>query len=414
MSHSIRVSARSFLIAGMSAAVVGTAAVAPVSPPAPPPAKIAAAVQLASLETGVAGIIDNLEAVRHTIEVAIGNLTGGIANTINGLTVAIRTAIDNLTSGVANTINGLGLTVTATVQNLAAGLEGIFTSLSGNFENLQELTAGVKAGIKKSYDGVSRWPAYAVDMAQFSATLIPGLWWFAPGISYGYRVAEPLIRAGVYSFADLVGLDFAQFARDISEGLNASASNAVTYAKAWLDSLVPVPPLPPYPVFPGVLAQELDAPVVAAAAVAPPAVAAADTPAGGTAAAGATATLTTAPAAPSEGSQSAPDAVSTTETATPLATVDDTPPSESPAQGDKAAAAAEPTEASTESPEPTVEPAAPDLESSTAAAPTADVSGAPADAPTRVRTPHRSRAAATNDGSAADNAGAAKTRRAPR
>jgi hypothetical protein len=93
-------------------------------------------------------------------------------------------------------------------------------------------------------------------------SFIPGLWWIAPGVDFAYYTAEPLVQAGVYTFADVVGLNFAQIGPDITAGINASWNNAINYGLAWLGSLVPLPPFPPLPPLPG-------ASVAAGAAVLP-------------------------------------------------------------------------------------------------------------------------------------------------
>jgi hypothetical protein len=214
MSHSVGVSPRSFVIAGLSAAVVGTAAITPVSPPAPAPATIAAAVELTSLASGLAAVIDNLTSVGAGIEGVFTNLGNGIEGAYTALT---------------------------------GGIENVITSLTATINNVTSLPDGVQAALKNSYDGVERWPAYVSDWTQFSLGLIPGLWWAAPGVAFAYRTTQPLARVGAYAFADLVGLDFAQLTRDISDGIKTSASNAAIYGKAWADSFVAVPPLPPYP-----------------------------------------------------------------------------------------------------------------------------------------------------------------------
>jgi len=206
MSQSPGVSTRSFLIAGVSAAIVGTAVITPANAPASHQAKVtAAAVQLTSLASGFEGVVNGVE---------------GIFNNLA-----------QVGSGIQATING----IQATIDHVAS------------------LPDGVQATIKNSYNNAERWPAYGADLAQFSLAVIPGLWWAAPGIGLSYHTAEPLVRAGAYSFADLVGLDPAQFRRDISDGISTSAKNAATYGKAWADSFVPVPPLPDYPTPPSVL-----------------------------------------------------------------------------------------------------------------------------------------------------------------
>jgi len=173
MNQSVAVSARSFVIAGMSAAVVASAAVSPVSTPDLTAARlISAATQLTSITT--------------PIEVAI----------------------------------------------------------------------------KNTYNAIEPWAAYGAELGQWALSFIPGLWWLAPGIDLAYYTAEPLVQAGVYTFADVVGLNFAQIGPDITNGINASVNNAITYGLAWLNSLVPFPPFPPLPPLPG-------ASVAAAAAVLP-------------------------------------------------------------------------------------------------------------------------------------------------
>lgn len=225
MSHYVPISPRSLLIAGMSAAVVGTAVVTPVSAPAPSPARIAAAVELTSLASGLGGVIDNLNSFTSGIKGVFTNLGNGIGGAFTNLSNGIEGAYNNLTGGIKNVISSL----TATINYVTS------------------LPDGVQAALKNSYDGVERWPAYLADWAQFSLGLIPGLWWVAPSIAFAYHTTQPLARAGAYAFADLIGLDFAQFTRDISEGIKTSANNAVIYGKAWADSFVAVPELPPYP-----------------------------------------------------------------------------------------------------------------------------------------------------------------------
>ena len=105
--------------------------------------------------------------------------------------------------------------------------------------------------IKAFYNAVEPWAAYAAEVATYALGFVPGLWWVAPGIDLAYFTIEPLVQAGVYSFADLVDLDFAQIPVDINAGINESLDNFVTYGLAWIGSLVPIPPLPPLPPFPG-------------------------------------------------------------------------------------------------------------------------------------------------------------------
>ncbi len=175
MTQSVAVSARSFLIAGMSAAVVGAAAVTPVNVPAISEAKITA-----------------------------------IATQLTSATTPIEDAIKN------------------------------------------------------THNAVEPWAAWGAALGQWALGFIPGLWWVAPGVSLAYYTAEPLVQAGVYTFADVLGLDFAQIGPDISDGISQSVNNAINYGLAWLNSLVPLPPFPPFPPRPG--AAVATAPVLPAAA----------------------------------------------------------------------------------------------------------------------------------------------------
>jgi hypothetical protein len=104
--------------------------------------------------------------------------------------------------------------------------------------------------IKAFYDAVEPWAAYGAEVATYALGFVPGLWWVAPGVDLAYFTIEPLVQAGVYSFADLIDLDFAQIPIDINAGINESLDNFVTFGLAWIGSLVPIPPLPPLPPLP--------------------------------------------------------------------------------------------------------------------------------------------------------------------
>ena len=138
--------------------------------------------------------------------------------------------------------------------------------------------ASVGSDIKALYNAAEPWAAYAATLADYAMSFVPGLWWIAPAIDLAYFSIEPLVQAGVYSFADLIDLDFAQIPIDIQAGVQEAATNFVNYGLAWLGSLVPLPPLPPLPPFPGAavrspaahaLGPRAAAAVVAAAADAP-------------------------------------------------------------------------------------------------------------------------------------------------
>lgn len=115
---------------------------------------------------------------------------------------------------------------------------------------LSAITTPLEDAIKSTYDFVEPWVAYGFELTQYVLSFIPGVWWLAPAIDLGYFTIEPLVQSGVFVFADIIGLDFAQIWPDITAGVTQSIGNAVDYALAWLGSLVPLPPFPPFPPLP--------------------------------------------------------------------------------------------------------------------------------------------------------------------
>ncbi len=111
--------------------------------------------------------------------------------------------------------------------------------------------ASAGSDIKAIYDAAEPWAAYAASLADYALSFVPGLWWIAPAIDLAYFSIEPLVQAGVYSFADLIDLNAAQIPIDIQAGIQEATTNFVNYGLAWIGSLVPLPPLPPLPPFPG-------------------------------------------------------------------------------------------------------------------------------------------------------------------
>lgn len=112
---------------------------------------------------------------------------------------------------------------------------------------LSSVTTPLENAIKNTYNFVEPWVAWGAELTQYVLSFIPGVWWLAPAIDLGYFTIEPLVQSGVFVFADVVGLDFAQIWPDITAGVSESVSNAVDYALAWLNSIVPLPPFPPFP-----------------------------------------------------------------------------------------------------------------------------------------------------------------------
>lgn len=113
------------------------------------------------------------------------------------------------------------------------------------------VTTPIEVAIKDTYNAIEPWAAYAAELTQYVLGFIPAVWWVAPAIDLAYYTIEPLVQAGVYVTADVIGLNFTQIVPDINAGIANSINNAAYFGLAWLESLVPLPPLPPLPPFPG-------------------------------------------------------------------------------------------------------------------------------------------------------------------
>lgn len=197
MSRSLAVSARAALIAGVSTAVVGAMAVTPVSSTALAPVRtLSPAVQLSA-------------ALESLDQPAVGSTD------VDPAEPALYDAGPD--------------TVLYTASPTAAA------------------TTGVESFIKNTYNAIEPWVAWGFQLAQWAMGFIPIVWWVAPGVSLAYYTIEPLVQAGVYTFADVLGLNFSQIGPDIRSGIQQSWQNFVNYGLAWIGSLIPLPPLPPFP-----------------------------------------------------------------------------------------------------------------------------------------------------------------------
>ena len=293
------VSPRSILIAGVSAAIVGAAAVTPVSVPDFSPAKIASAVEMASITTPLEVAIKN---TYNFVEpwAAYGAAWGqyvlglipGLWWVAPGVPFAYYTAEPLVQAGVFTFADVVGLNfaqigpdinagITTSINNgiaygaawlnslvpfppvppipplpgasvatAAAALPAAATDLLAAPE-ASSVTTPIEDAIKNTYNFVEPWVAYGAELTQYVLGFIPGLWWVAPGVDLAYFTIEPLVQAGVYTFADVLGLNFSQIGPDITQGIQQSAQNFVNYGLAWLGSLIPFPPLPPFPPRPG-------------------------------------------------------------------------------------------------------------------------------------------------------------------
>ena len=110
--------------------------------------------------------------------------------------------------------------------------------------------AGVGSVIINAYDALEPWVAYGFELADYALSFVPGLWWIAPAIDLAYFSIEPLVQAGVYSFAYLLDGQFADIGPTLALGVQEAVNNFVFFGIAWIGSLIPLPPLPPFPPVP--------------------------------------------------------------------------------------------------------------------------------------------------------------------
>lgn len=114
-----------------------------------------------------------------------------------------------------------------------------------------------------AYDLAEPWVAYGFELADYALSFIPGLWWIAPAIDLAYFSIEPLVQAGVYSFAYLLDGQFAEIGPTLALGVQEAVNNFVYFGIAWIGSLIPLPPLPPFPPVPPFGAAAVNAPAQA-------------------------------------------------------------------------------------------------------------------------------------------------------
>lgn len=117
--------------------------------------------------------------------------------------------------------------------------------------NVDVALTSAGSAIINGYNAIEPWVAYGFEVADYALSFVPGLWWIAPAIDLAYFTIEPLVEAGVYSFAYLIDGQFGLIGPTIQAGIQNSINNAVQYAIDWVGSLVPLPPIPPFPPFPG-------------------------------------------------------------------------------------------------------------------------------------------------------------------
>jgi hypothetical protein len=130
-----------------------------------------------------------------------------------------------------------------------------------------------------AYDFAEPWVAYGFELADYALSFVPGLWWIAPAIDLAYFSIEPLVQAGVYSFAYLIDGQFADIGPTLALGVQEAVDNFIFFGIAWIGSLIPLPPLPPFPPVPPFPTASVSAPAQAVSRAAAVAGAAATAPA---------------------------------------------------------------------------------------------------------------------------------------
>jgi hypothetical protein len=145
----------------------------------------------------------------------------------------------------------LSAALTPLLQPAVTAAPAASTDTLGSASPTAAAVGGAESFIKNTYNAVEPWVAWGFELAQWAMGFVPILWWVAPGIDLAYFTIEPLVQAGVYAFADVVGLNFAQIGPDITAGIKQSVNNFFQYAWNWITSIVPFPPLPPFPPRPG-------------------------------------------------------------------------------------------------------------------------------------------------------------------
>ena len=214
----------------------------------------------------------------------------------------------------------------------------------------------ISTAIINAYDFAEPWVAYGFELADYALSFVPGLWWIAPAIDLAYFSIEPLVQAGVYSFAYLIDGQFAEIGPTLALGVQEAIDNFIFFGIAWIGSLIPLPPLPPFPPIPPFGAASVSAPAQSVGRTAAVAGAAATTTAEivESEAAAPVETLATAVAAPRSAKASSVRAATRAESAAAPAESAVAPAESAVAPAESAAAPAAPAAAqSAESAEPT-------------------------------------------------------------
>ena len=230
------VSARSYLVAGLVAATVGTAAVVQVNP--------AGRTAVDALSLRSSGF----------------DLTAAVAPLIQPFTAAAL----GLADGAARPAPAAAAVVDPSVADPSVADSSAVAAATGS--------AG--EAIINIFNTVEPFVQYGFELTAWAAGYLPWpIGWLGQQINIAYNTGEPIVQALVYSFAYLIDGQFDLIGPTLAFVFNLAVTNFVQGEINWvLSFLPPLPPLPPPPPFP-------TAAVASRAAVSGPAAAATAAPA---------------------------------------------------------------------------------------------------------------------------------------
>lgn len=217
------VSVRSYLVAGLVAATVGTAAIVPVNP---------------------AGRTD---ADALSLRSSTFDLSAAVSPLIQPFTAA-------------------ALDLAGTTAKAAPGAAAVLDPLA-----VAAATGSAGEAIINTFNAIEPFVQYGFELTAWAAGYLPWpIGWLGQQINIAYNTGEPIVQALVYSFAYLIDGQFDLIGPTLSFGLNLAVTNFVQGEINWvLSFLPPLPPLPPPPPFPtaAVASRAVAAAPVAAAPV---------------------------------------------------------------------------------------------------------------------------------------------------
>ena len=208
------VSARSYLVAGLVAATVGTAAVVQVDPAG---------------RTGVDAL---------SLRASGFDLAAAVAPLIQPFTAAARSLAD----GAARPAPAAAAVVDPSVVDPSVGEPSVVAAATGS--------AG--EAIINIFNTVEPFVQYGFELTAWAAGYLPWpIGWLGQQINIAYNTGEPIVQALVYSFAYLLDGQFDLIQPTLAFGFNLAVTNFVQGEINWvLSFLPPLPPLPPPPPFP--------------------------------------------------------------------------------------------------------------------------------------------------------------------